>query len=83
MARFETMRRSRDEAMVAQGYANDGRTLQELGPVGMWTRNHVMMPLLARFIERALNDVDSARARGSRARERGTVERSLRVCRDP
>ena len=60
MARFETVRRSRAEAAVAQGYANDRRTLRELGPVGMWTRDRVMMPLFARFIEKALNDVYSA-----------------------
>jgi 2-polyprenyl-6-methoxyphenol hydroxylase-like FAD-dependent oxidoreductase len=60
MARFETLRRSRAESMVAQAYANDRRTLQELGPVGMWTRDRVMMPLFARFIEKALHDVYSA-----------------------
>ena len=60
MARFETLRRSRAEATVAQAYANDRRTLQQLGPVGMWTRDRVMMPLFARFIEKALNDVYTA-----------------------
>jgi 2-polyprenyl-6-methoxyphenol hydroxylase-like FAD-dependent oxidoreductase len=60
MSRFEMLRRSRAEAAVAQAYANDRRTLQELGPFGMWTRDRVMMPLFARFIEKALNDVYSA-----------------------
>ncbi len=59
MARFEDLRRSRAEAMVAQVYANDRRTLQALGPVGMWTRDRAMMPIFARFIEKALNDVYS------------------------
>jgi hypothetical protein len=45
---------------VAQAYANDRRTLQALGPVAMWTRDRVMMPIFARFIEKALNDVYSA-----------------------
>jgi 2-polyprenyl-6-methoxyphenol hydroxylase-like FAD-dependent oxidoreductase len=57
MARFEALRRPRAEAMVAQGYENDRRTLKELGPVGVWTRDQLMMPLFARFIERALNKV--------------------------
>jgi 2-polyprenyl-6-methoxyphenol hydroxylase-like FAD-dependent oxidoreductase len=57
MARFEVARRPRCEAMVAQAYANDRRSLKELGPVGMWTRDHVMMPLFASFIERALHKV--------------------------
>jgi 2-polyprenyl-6-methoxyphenol hydroxylase-like FAD-dependent oxidoreductase len=60
MARFVAVRRSRAEAMVAQAYSNDRRTLQELGPVGMWTRDRVMMPIFARFIEKALNEVYSA-----------------------
>jgi len=60
MAHFETRRRRRAEAMVAQGYANDRRTLQHLGPLGMWTRDRLMMPLFSRFIERALNNVYSA-----------------------
>ena len=47
MARFESLRRPRAEAMVAQAYANDRRTLKELGPLGMWTRDRVMMPLFA------------------------------------
>jgi 2-polyprenyl-6-methoxyphenol hydroxylase-like FAD-dependent oxidoreductase len=59
MARFEALRRSRAEAMVAQAYANDRRTLQELGPVAMWTRDRVMMPIFARFMEKALHDVYS------------------------
>jgi 2-polyprenyl-6-methoxyphenol hydroxylase-like FAD-dependent oxidoreductase len=60
MARFEKARRARCEAMVAQGYANDRRTLKELGTLGMWTRDHVMMPLFASFIERALNKIYTA-----------------------
>ena len=60
MARFESLRRSRAEKMVAQGYANDQRTLKELGPVGMWMRDRVMMPMFASFIERALNEVYEA-----------------------
>jgi 2-polyprenyl-6-methoxyphenol hydroxylase-like FAD-dependent oxidoreductase len=59
MTRFEALRRSRAEAMVAQAYANDRRTLQELGPVAMWTRDRVMMPIFARFMEKALHDVYS------------------------
>jgi 2-polyprenyl-6-methoxyphenol hydroxylase-like FAD-dependent oxidoreductase len=60
MARFEALRRPRAEPMVAQGYANDRRTLNELGSFGMWTRDRVMMPLFARFIERALTQVYTA-----------------------
>jgi 2-polyprenyl-6-methoxyphenol hydroxylase-like FAD-dependent oxidoreductase len=60
MARFESLRRPRAEATVAQGYANDRRTLKELGPVGMWTRDRIMMPLFASFIERALHKVYTA-----------------------
>jgi 2-polyprenyl-6-methoxyphenol hydroxylase-like FAD-dependent oxidoreductase len=60
MARFESLRRPRAEAMVAQAYQNDRRSLKELGPVGMWTRDRVMMPLFASFIERALNKVYTA-----------------------
>jgi len=60
MSRFEARRRARAEAVVAQAYANDRRTLQALGPVAMWTRDRVMMPIFARFIEKALNDVYSA-----------------------
>jgi 2-polyprenyl-6-methoxyphenol hydroxylase-like FAD-dependent oxidoreductase len=60
MARFESLRRSRAQAMVAQAYDNDRRTLKELGPVGMWTRDRVMMPLFASFIERALLKVYAA-----------------------
>jgi 2-polyprenyl-6-methoxyphenol hydroxylase-like FAD-dependent oxidoreductase len=60
MARFEAVRRPRAEPMVAQAYANDRRTLNELGAFGMWTRDRVMMPLFASFIERALNKVYAA-----------------------
>jgi FAD-dependent urate hydroxylase len=60
LARFEALRRPRAEAMVAQAYQNDRRSLKELGPVGTWTRDRVMMPLFASFIERALNKVYTA-----------------------
>ena len=60
MARFESLRRTRAERMVAQGYANDRRSLQEHGAVGMWMRDRVMMPLFASFIERALDAVYTA-----------------------
>lgn len=60
MARFESMRRRRAERMVAQGYENDRRSLKELGPVGMWMRDRVMMPVFASFIERALHQVYTA-----------------------
>jgi 2-polyprenyl-6-methoxyphenol hydroxylase-like FAD-dependent oxidoreductase len=54
MARFEALRRQRVEAIVAQAYLNDRRTLQPLGPAAQWTRDHLLMPLFARFIERSL-----------------------------
>jgi 2-polyprenyl-6-methoxyphenol hydroxylase-like FAD-dependent oxidoreductase len=57
MARFEAMRRSKAEKMVAQGFDNDRRSLKKLGPVGLWMRDRVMMPVFASFIERALNEV--------------------------
>jgi 2-polyprenyl-6-methoxyphenol hydroxylase-like FAD-dependent oxidoreductase len=57
MAKFESLRRRRAERMVAQGFANDRRSLRELGPVGMWMRDRVMMPMFASFIEKALNEV--------------------------
>lgn len=60
MARFESLRRRRAEKMVAQGYANDRRSLKELGPFGTWVRDRVMMPMFTSFIERALNDVYTA-----------------------
>lgn len=60
MSRFESLRRRRAEKMVAQGYENDRRSLKELGPVGMWMRDRVMMPVFASFIERVLNDVYTA-----------------------
>jgi 2-polyprenyl-6-methoxyphenol hydroxylase-like FAD-dependent oxidoreductase len=60
MARFEATRRSRAEKMVAQGFENDRRSLKELGPVGQWMRDRVMMPVFASFIERALNEVYAA-----------------------
>jgi 2-polyprenyl-6-methoxyphenol hydroxylase-like FAD-dependent oxidoreductase len=60
MARFEAMRRSRAEKMVAQGFDNDRRSLKKLGRVGMWMRDRVMMPVFVSFIERALNEVYAA-----------------------
>jgi 2-polyprenyl-6-methoxyphenol hydroxylase-like FAD-dependent oxidoreductase len=60
MARFESMRRRRAERMVAQGFANDRRSLKELGPVGLWMRDRVMMPMFASFIGKALNEVYTA-----------------------
>jgi 2-polyprenyl-6-methoxyphenol hydroxylase-like FAD-dependent oxidoreductase len=60
MARFESMRRSRAEKMVAQGYENDRRSLKELGPFGMWMRDRVMMPFFTSFIERELMKVYTA-----------------------
>lgn len=59
LARFESLRKQRAEAMVAQAYANDRRTLKPVGPVGAWTRDHLWMPLFARFIERAIDKVYS------------------------
>jgi 2-polyprenyl-6-methoxyphenol hydroxylase-like FAD-dependent oxidoreductase len=60
MARFESIRRRRAERMVAQGFANDRRSLQQLGPLAMWMRDHVMMPMFASFIGKALNQVYTA-----------------------
>jgi 2-polyprenyl-6-methoxyphenol hydroxylase-like FAD-dependent oxidoreductase len=60
MARFEALRRSRAERIVAQAFDNDRRTRKELGPVGMWMRDRVMMPLFSSFIERALEKVYTA-----------------------
>jgi 2-polyprenyl-6-methoxyphenol hydroxylase-like FAD-dependent oxidoreductase len=60
MAKFESLRRRRAEQMVAQGFENDRRSLRELGPVGMWMRDRVMMPVFASFIEKALNAVYTA-----------------------
>ncbi|HEY1697069.1 MAG TPA: FAD-dependent monooxygenase [Polyangiaceae bacterium] len=60
MAEFETLRRARAEGMVAQAYANDRRSLKELGPLGQWTRDRVMMPVFARLIGRALNRIYKA-----------------------
>jgi 2-polyprenyl-6-methoxyphenol hydroxylase-like FAD-dependent oxidoreductase len=59
-ARFEALRRPRAEKMVAQGHANDRRSLQELGPFGEWMRDRVMMPIFSSFIERALHSVYTA-----------------------
>jgi 2-polyprenyl-6-methoxyphenol hydroxylase-like FAD-dependent oxidoreductase len=56
-ARFEQLRRSRAEMMVARGYENDQRTLKELGAFGMWMRDAVLMPLFAPMIGRALTKV--------------------------
>jgi 2-polyprenyl-6-methoxyphenol hydroxylase-like FAD-dependent oxidoreductase len=57
LARFEALRRPRVEPMVAQAYANDRRTLHEAGPVGLWLRDRVMLPVFARVISRALRRV--------------------------
>jgi 2-polyprenyl-6-methoxyphenol hydroxylase-like FAD-dependent oxidoreductase len=54
LARFESVRRRRAEAIVAQGYDNDRRSLKELGPAGQWVRDHLLMPVFARVIGRAL-----------------------------
>ncbi len=56
-ARFEQLRRSRAEAMVARGYDNDQRSLKELGAFGMWMRDTVLMPLFAPMIGKALTKV--------------------------
>jgi len=56
-ARFERIRRSRAEAIVAQGYSNDRRTLKELGAFEMWMRDALLMRLAAPLIARALNRV--------------------------
>ena len=56
-ARFEQLRRSRAEMIVARGYENDQRTLKELGAFGMWMRDTVLMPLFAPMIGRALTKV--------------------------
>ncbi len=60
MAKLESLRRRRAERMVAQGFENDRRSLKALGPVGMWMRDRVMMPVFASFIEKALNEVYTA-----------------------
>jgi 2-polyprenyl-6-methoxyphenol hydroxylase-like FAD-dependent oxidoreductase len=65
MAKLESLRRRRAEKMVAQGFENDRRSLKELGPVGMWMRDRVMMPVFASFIEKALNDVYTAPLTGA------------------
>ncbi|HVT06129.1 MAG TPA: FAD-dependent monooxygenase [Polyangia bacterium] len=57
LARFESLRRRPAEAVVAQAYANDRRSLQQLGPAGQWMRDHLMMPLFARIIGRALRRI--------------------------
>ena len=56
-ARFEAQRKSAAEAFVRQAYANDRRSLHQSGPVGLWLRDHVVMPvivplLLSRVLER-------------------------------
>jgi 2-polyprenyl-6-methoxyphenol hydroxylase-like FAD-dependent oxidoreductase len=60
MTRFEALRRRRAERMVAQGYENDRRNQKELGAVGVWMRDRVLMPVFASFIERALSEVYTA-----------------------
>ncbi|HVY37404.1 MAG TPA: NAD(P)/FAD-dependent oxidoreductase [Polyangia bacterium] len=57
LARFESLRRRPAEAVVAQAYANDRRSLQELGPAGQWMRDHLLMPVFARAIGRALTRI--------------------------
>jgi 2-polyprenyl-6-methoxyphenol hydroxylase-like FAD-dependent oxidoreductase len=61
LTRFEALRKKRAEAMVAQGYANDRRSLNELGATGQWMRDRVIFPLLAPMMARALTRVYSAR----------------------
>jgi 2-polyprenyl-6-methoxyphenol hydroxylase-like FAD-dependent oxidoreductase len=56
-ARFERLRRSRVEAMVARGYENDQRSLKELGSFGMWMRDTLLMPMFAPIIGKALTKV--------------------------
>jgi 2-polyprenyl-6-methoxyphenol hydroxylase-like FAD-dependent oxidoreductase len=55
-ARFEALRKPPSEALVRQGYANDRRSLTELGPFSLWMRDRVvmpmMMPLLFRMLEK-------------------------------
>ena len=53
-ARFEAIRRKTAEAFVKQGYANDRRSLAESGPIAMWLRDHVLMPVFAPVITRTL-----------------------------
>jgi 2-polyprenyl-6-methoxyphenol hydroxylase-like FAD-dependent oxidoreductase len=60
MARFEALRRPRAEKLVAQGFENDRRSLQEHGPVSRWMRDRVLMPMFAGFIERGLRQVYTA-----------------------
>ena len=62
MSRFESLRRGRAEKIVAQGYANDRRSLREHGAVGMWMRDRVFMPMFSSFIERALHRLYTADA---------------------
>jgi len=58
--RFEGLRRVRAEKIVAQGYANDRRSLREHGALGMWMRDRVFMPMFSSFIERALHQLYTA-----------------------
>ncbi len=53
-ARFETLRKRTAEAFVKQAYANDRRSLQEHGPVQLWLRDHLFMPLFAPVMSRML-----------------------------
>jgi 2-polyprenyl-6-methoxyphenol hydroxylase-like FAD-dependent oxidoreductase len=62
MPRFESLRRARAEKVVAQGYANDRRSLQEHGAVGMWMRDRIFMPMFSSFIERGLHQLYTADA---------------------
>jgi 2-polyprenyl-6-methoxyphenol hydroxylase-like FAD-dependent oxidoreductase len=52
--RFEALRKKTAESFVKQGYANDRRSLHESGPVGMWLRDNVLMPMFAPVMMRIL-----------------------------
>lgn len=51
---FEALRKKTAESFVKQGYANDRRTLQASGPVAMWLRDRVLMPMFAPVMTRLL-----------------------------
>ncbi len=53
-ARFEELRKRTAEALVKQAYANDRRSLQKHGPVQMWLRDNLFMPLFAPVMSRML-----------------------------
>jgi 2-polyprenyl-6-methoxyphenol hydroxylase-like FAD-dependent oxidoreductase len=54
LARFDLLRRRAAESVVAQAYANDHRSLRQLGPAGQWFRDRLLMPIFTRAMERAL-----------------------------